>query len=104
MSEEKSQIPPYCHILYKEILTDCNGCFLGCNTEEEMCANHTLSAIVEFGEMMGILTELVPSMYTPKNKQKLDTLMKNIASKLKMIALNTLIDAPEQDRPDEGVD
>lgn len=41
---------------------------------------------------------------TPKNKQKLDALMDNIASNLKMIALNTLIDAPEQDRPDEGVD
>jgi hypothetical protein len=41
---------------------------------------------------------------TPKNKQKLDALMDNIALKLKMIALNTLIDTPEQGRPDEGVD
>jgi hypothetical protein len=102
MSEEKSRIPPNCHTLYKVILKDCNECFLRCNTDEDMRANHTSNAIVEFDEMMGILTELDKSMYTSKNKQKLDELMDNIALELRMIAYDTLL--LEQGRPDEGVD
>jgi hypothetical protein len=99
ISEEKSQNPPNCHILYKVTLKDCNGCFLGCNTDEEMRANHTSNAIVEFDKMMGIFTELNKSMYTPENKNKIDELMNNIALELKMIVYDTL--SLEQGQPDE---